>query len=134
MPPGSAANQRWVVGLALESAKNGSPTMAVRTRTSHNAVGADAGAAAKDGTARGPESRTTSATTTSATWATTCRRSWSRVDVTCAHVYPKSRIDWKKTSAVVHTALVPPYVGNSERATSGSTRNASAAARNATAT
>ena len=41
---------------------------------------------------------------------------------------------WKNTSAVVQTALVPPYVGSSERATRGSTRNASAAARNATVT
>jgi len=61
-------------------------------------------------------------------------RSRSLVDVRWAHAYPHSRTDWKKTRAVVQTALVPPYVGRSERATSGSTRNASAAARNATAT
>ncbi len=74
------------------------------------------------------------ATTTRPTWMAVCRRSPNRENVTCAQAYPASRVVWKNTRAVVQTALLPPYVGSSERATSGSTKNASAAARNATTT
>jgi hypothetical protein len=122
------------VGFALDSARNGNPTIEVNTRISHSAVGAEAGARAKVGIASVAGSRTISATATRATCATACHRSASCIDVKWAQAYPKSKTDWKNTRAVVHTALVPPYVGSSERATSGSTRNASAAARKATAT
>ena len=67
-PPGIAANQRWVVGLALDSTRNGRPTIAASTPISHSAAGAPSGGRAKDGTASGAASSTTSAATTSPTW------------------------------------------------------------------
>ena len=66
--PGTAANQRCVVGLAVARTRNGSPTMAARTSTSHSPVATPSGGQAKAGTARGAVEQHTSAATTRPIW------------------------------------------------------------------
>ena len=59
-PPGSAANQRWVVGLALDSTRNGSPTIAARTHDQPERGRRAVGGRANGGTASGAATSTTS--------------------------------------------------------------------------
>ena len=113
-PPGRAANQRWVVGLALDRTRNGSPDHRgedeQRARRGRCAVrrpgerrarpsGADEQDGERDHDQRDLQPRRAAA-----------RPSHAQASRAPPHS-PPSSVDWKNTSAVVQTALVPPYVG-----------------------
>ena len=66
--PGTAANQRCVVGLAVARTKNGNPTMAARTSASQSPVATPSGGRANAGTASGAVSSTPVAATARPIW------------------------------------------------------------------